>query len=160
MAKINFKGLEEYENQLLKLRDLSRETIGKAIYDGAGLIADAVKAEINNIPVDNRVARGDMVLYGISEPQKEGLIEGFGISKMQDDSGYLNVKLGFAGYNSVKTKSYPNGQPNSVVARSLNSGTSFRQRIPFVDNAVRANKEAAEEAMRKKFDEAIKDAIN
>ena len=99
------------------------------------------------------------MLYGISEEQKQGLINGFGIAPMQNDNGYLHVKLGFDGYNSVKTKNYPNGQPNSVIARSVNSGTSFRQRIPFVDNAVSRAKAAAEEKMIKKLDTEIKDVM-
>ena len=155
MAKLKFKGLEEYEKQLLKLQSISRECIGKAIHDGAGVVADAVKQNIHAIPVDERHVKGGEMLTGISKKQKAGLIDGFGIAPLQNDNGYLNVKLGFAGYNDVKTRSYPNGQPNSVIARSLNTGTSFRQRIPFVDNAVNASKAAAEQKMKDTFDKVL-----
>ena len=156
MAKLKFKGLEEYEGKLLQLENLSREMIGEAIHDGAGVVADAVKANIQALPIDERYASGSTMLYGISEAQKQGLLEGFGIAPLQDDGGYLNVKLGFAGYNSVRTKNNPGGQPNSMIARSVNGGTSFRQRIPFVDNAVNAKKAAAEQKMVDKFDEAVR----
>lgn len=159
MAKLKFKGLEEYEGKLLQLKNLSREMIGEAVFEGAGVVADAVKGAIGSIPVDNRYAAGSTMLYGISEEQKQGLIDGFGIAPMQDDNGYLHVKIGFDGYNSVRTKNYPNGQPNSVIARSVNSGTSFRQRIPFVDNAVNSAKAAAEQKMIKKLDTEIKDVM-
>ena len=159
MAKLKFKGLEEYEGKLLQLKNLSREMIGEAVFEGAGVVADAVKDAIGSIPVDNRYAGGSTMLYGISEEQKQGLIDGFGIAPMQNDNGYLHVKLGFDGYNSVKTKNYPNGQPNSLIARSINSGTSFRQRIPFVDNAVSRAKAAAEEKMIEKLDTEIKDVM-
>ena len=158
MAKMKFKGLEEYENQLLKLQDITRECIGEAIYSGAKEIADAVKASIQSLPIDNRLVKNGEMLNGISIPQKKGLSEGFGIARLENSNGFLNVKLGFSGYNSVKTKQYPAGQPNSVIARSVNSGTSFRQKIPFIDNAVRQNKDAAEKAMKDKFDEALKKA--
>lgn len=159
MAKLKFKGLEEYENQLLKLESISRECIGKAIYDGAGLVADAVKASIDTIPIDERFVKKGEMLNGITTAQKNGLKAGFGIAPLQDENGYLHVKLGFAGYNNVITKSHPNGQPNSLIARSVNSGTSFRQRIPFVDNAVNANKAAAENKMKEAFDKALEESL-
>ena len=153
---MKFKGLEEYERQLLKLKDVSRECIGRAIYEGAKEIADEVKSEIENIPVDNRIVKDGQMLYGISELQKAGLRDGFGVAKMKNDGGFYNVKLGFAGYNAVKTKSFPNGQPNSMIARSVNSGTSFRQRYPFVDNAVKKKKDACEQKMVETFDKELK----
>lgn len=159
MATLKWKGLEEYELQLSKLADISRECIGEAIHDGAAVIADAIREGINSIPVDNRIVKNGEMLTGISQPQKDGLLEGFGIAPLQDDNGFLNVKCGFNGFNAVKTKAYPNGQPNSVIARSVNAGSSFRVKIPFVDNAVNTKKDQAEETIRKKFDEALEKAL-
>lgn len=160
MAKLKFQGLEEYEEKLLKLKNLSKEMIGEAVFDGAAVVADAVKQSIQSIPVDERYASGNATLYGITSEQKQGLLDGFGIARLQNKNGYMHVKLGFDGYNSVKTKKYPNGQPNSVIARSVNSGTSFRQRIPFVDNAVNSARSKAEQAMKEKLDESIKDVMS
>lgn len=130
------------------------------MFDGAAVVADRVKANIGSIPIDNRFVRGDETLNGISELQKQGLEQGFGIAPMRDEGGYMHVKLGFNGYNAVRSKKYPAGQPNSVIARSVNSGTSFRQRIPFVDDAVNASKAQAEEAMKKTFDEELGKVMN
>lgn len=159
MAKLKMQGLEKYEQQLLKLKDISREAIGQAIYDGAGIVADQVMANIQSLPVDERGYTKEGTLHGVTSLQKAGLAEGFGIAKLQDEGGYAHVKLGFNGYNGVKSKRYPNGQPNSMIARSVNSGSSFRDRIPFVDNAVSAKKSAAEQAMIKKFDSVIQKAL-
>lgn len=159
MAKLKMQGLEKYEQQLLKLKDISREAIGQAIYDGAGIVADQVMANIKSLPVDERGYTKEGTLHGVTSLQKAGLAEGFGIAKLQDEGGYAHVKLGFNGYNGVKSKRYPNGQPNSMIARSVNSGSSFRDRIPFVDNAVNAKKSAAEQAMIKKFDSVISKAL-
>ena len=79
---------------------------------------------------------------------------------MRDDNGFLNVKLGFEGYNSQVTTKYPGGQPNSLIARSVNAGTSFRQRIPFIDNAVNQTKGAAEQKMTETAEKAIGKAMN
>lgn len=159
MAKLKMQGLEKYEQQLLKLKDISREAIGQAIYDGAGIVADQVMANIQSLPVDERGYTKEGTLHGVTSLQKAGLAEGFGIAKLQDEGGYAHVKLGFNGYNGVKSKRYPNGQPNSMIARSVNSGSSFRDRIPFVDNAVNVKKSAAEQAMIKKFDSVIQKAL-
>lgn len=159
MAKLKMQGLEKYEQQLLKLKDISREAIGQAIYDGAGIVADQVMTNIQSLPVDERGYTKEGTLHGVTSLQKAGLAEGFGIAKLQDEGGYAHVKLGFNGYNGVKSKTYPNGQPNSMIARSVNSGSSFRDRIPFVDNAVNAKKSAAEQAMIKKFDSVIQKAL-
>lgn len=157
MAKLQFKGLEEYEKHLLKLQDVSRECIGKAIYQGAGVVADAVKANIESIPIDTRRVKDGQMLNGITEAQKQGLRDGFGIARMENEGGYVHVKLGFDGYNSTITRKYPNGQPNAVIARSVNSGSSFRQRIPFVDNAVNASKATCEQKMSDTFDKVLKE---
>ena len=160
MAKLNFKGIDEYVAQLQKLQDMSRECIGSAVYAGAGVVADAVKQAIRDLPVDERTITADgYMMQGISRLQKAGLIDGFGIAPLRNENGYMHVKLGFAGYNAVKTKSYPHGQPNSVIARSVNSGTSFRQRIPFVDRAVSSIKNAAEQAMKNTLDKEIRRAL-
>lgn len=157
MAKLKVKmhDLEKYEENLLSLYTLSKTMIGEAIYDGAGIVADAVKASIETIPIDNRYATGNTTLYGITEEQKQGLRDGFGIAPMRNDNGYMHVKLGFDGYNSQRTKKYPNGQPNSLIARSVNTGTSFRQRFPFIDNAANKSRSAAEQKMIQKFEDSV-----
>lgn len=149
MAKFQVgSGIDEYISKLQNLEYNYREVIGPAIYVGAGLVADAVKANIKALPAS--AANG---------LEKAGLIDGFGISKMQDDNGYFNVKLGFAGYNKIKTKKYPNGQPNSVIARSIESGSSWRPSYPFVAPAVRSTKDAAEKAMAEEIDKGINETM-
>lgn len=149
MAKFQVgPGIDEYISKLQNLEYNYREVIGPAIYVGAGLVADAVKANIKGLPAT--AANG---------LEKAGLIDGFGISKMQDDNGYFNVKLGFTGYNKIKTKKYPGGQPNSVIARSIESGSSWRSSHPFIGPAVRATKDQAEQAMAEEIDKEIKSTM-
>lgn len=155
MAKLKFKGIDEYVAQLQKLENLSDEAIGRAVYAGAAVVADAVKDAIRALPTDERTVKDGDMLQGISRLQKAGLIDGFGIAPLRNENGYMHVKLGFDGYNGVKTKSYPQGQPNSVIARSVNSGTSFRQKIPFMDQAVRNNKDKCERTMQETFDKEL-----
>lgn len=160
MARLTVKGLDKYEANLQKLQTISKDMIGEAIFEGAKIVADAVKSGIQTIPIDNRFVRGNATLHGITEEQKQGLLDGFGIARMRDQNGYLHVKIGFNGYNNMKSKTYPGGQPNSLIARSVNAGSSFRQRIPFIDNAVNQSRSAAETAMKEKIDESIKNVMN
>ena len=87
--------------------------------------------------------------------QKRGLIDGFGISGLQNDNGFHNVKLGFDGYNATKTEDYPNGQPNQLVARGVESGTSWKQKKPFIRPAINASRKEAEKKMAEVIDEEI-----
>ena len=155
MASWKFEGLDEYLRQLERLSGSSHEAIGKAIYEGAAIVATSCKAAIEALPVNNQYKND-----GITSVQKRGLIDGFGISHEQEDNFYRNVKLGFDGYNGQKTKKYPQGQPNSMIARSVNSGTSWRKKNPFMDRATRASKSACEEKMKQVIEDEIKKVMN
>lgn len=159
MAKWKFDGVDDYVAQLEKLEDFSQEIIGQSIWSGAKYVADQVKEAIGTIPVDDRryVWSGDR--RGISTEQKEGLLDGFGIAPMRNDNGFINVKIGFAGYNNVQTKKFPNGQPNLMVARMVESGTSFMPKYGTISKAVLSAKKRCEEEMRKALDEATNNAI-
>ena len=156
MAKITFPGLSDYELMLSKLEKGSEEIIGKAIYEGAGIVADAIKENIKALPIVRGYGTTENPLPGgVTAPQKAGLIDGMGISPMQDDGGYLNVKIGFDGYNATKTEKYPQGQPNQLVARGVESGTSWKQKKPFIRPAINASKSRAEAEMARILDQEI-----
>ncbi len=163
MATWHFSGLAKYERMLSNLGSVktTRKVCGVAIYAGAGVVADEIRRGIDALPVVSHNKRGTPAdpLEGITSAQKTGLQDGFGVSRMTLDNGFYNVKVGFDGYNSVETKSYPFGQPNAMIARSVNSGASFRRKIPFVDNAVRAAKGKAEKAMKIAFENEMNKEI-
>lgn len=136
MAKISFPGLAEYELALSRLAKSADDIAGKAIYAGAEIVADAIRQNIDTLPQDTGVT-------------KRGLEEGFGIAPLQDDSGFINVKLGFDGYNE-------NGTPNVMMARIFESGTSRIPKHPFVRPAINASRKRAEQAMADIIDQEIK----
>ena len=148
MARFEFSGIDTYIKQLNKLQQSTKDgVVGKTVYAGAEVVADSVRRAIQALPVGDGRARDGGLVDTVTLPQKAGLLDGFGISRMKDDDGFVNVKLGFDGYNSTKTEKYPNGQPNVLIARSVNSGTTFRKKTKFVDKAVDSAKKAAEAAM-------------
>lgn len=160
MAKwIVGKGLDNYIAYLQSINAVTDEMIGEAVYDMAKVVADKVRANIEALPAVSNEANIATYREGysrLSEPEKQGLLDGFGVSPLQDDSGYRNVKLGFDGYNSIKTKKYPQGQPNALIARVTESGSSYREKTPFIRPAVNAARKPAEKAGQAKIDEKIK----
>lgn len=160
MAKwIVGKELDEYIAQLQRIGDDTSELCGQVVYEMAAVVADEVKKNINALPAEPDTealaAYREKTDPPITYSQKKGLQEGFGISPMQDDDGYLNVKLGFDGYNSTKTRKYPKGQPNAMIARAIESGSSIRKKRPFIRPAVNKAKKRAEEKGQAVINERI-----
>ena len=161
MATIRFSKLRDYELMLGKIGDASKDICGAAIYEGAKIIADEVK---NNLEALKTVSDADAIQAAKKEEAtyltiraKKGLIKSFGVTPMsQDDSGIYNVKLGFDGYNDVKTKKWPKGQPNQLMGGACESGSSAMIKQPFFREAVQKTKKKAESRMAEVLDEKIK----
>lgn len=166
MAKISFRNLEQYELRLAHLRDRTPEIAGRAISEGAAIVTDAIRANIQGLQAVSDKA--GLIAYQkkgpapLTETAKKGLLDGLGITPMQDDNGFYNVKIGFDGpngdhgYNDLRTRKYPKGQPNVLVARSLESGSSISPKRPFVRPAINASRKRAEAKMAEVLDEEIK----
>ena len=160
MAKITFPGLNDYELMISRLSKNAADIAGRAIYTGAGIVADEIKSGIQSLPVVRGYGTAENPLPGgVTQPQKQGLLNGLGIAPLQDDGGYLNVKIGFDGYNRTKTKDYPRGQPNQLVARGVESGTSWKQKHPFVRPAINRSRKRAEAAMAEALDKEIEKIV-
>ena len=83
-----------------------------------------------------------------------------GLAPIQEkELGYINTKLGFDGYGSVPTKSHPNGIPNTLLMRSIESGTSFRKKNAVVRRSVNQAKASAVKAMADTIDDELRKEI-
>ncbi len=161
MATIKFKKGDDYAVKLgnlsARLRD---QVIGAGIYEGAGILIGSVREELRALPTDERFGTPGTPTAGPKKVQKEGLDASLGISHTETDKrGFTNVSVGFHGYNKVKTKAWPKGQPNQMVARSVGKGTSFMLPNPFVKRGVSKCKKRALEAMKKRCDEEIEKIV-
>lgn len=158
-ANFKFSGIRKYEKQLSKLIN-EDEMVKKALRAGADLIADEVRKNIEAIPVrSNEYGSEKKRVTGLTKAGKEGLLNSLGISPSRENKGIIDVKIGFDGYNSQKTKKYPKGQPNWLIAYGVEKGTSWLEKTPFMAPAVRNKKAAAEKAMSDALDAAIKQII-
>ena len=157
MAKMTVgKGLEEYLEKLGNLQEISPGLAGRAIYEGAKIVADQIRSNIQALPVQNGPVKGRRDPY---QDEIDGMLEGLGIAKKKVSDGYVDVKIGMDGYNSRVTEKYPKGHPNAMIARSINIGTTFVNRHPFITKAVRATKAQAEEKMKEVIEEGIEETM-
>ena len=149
-------GIDNYIRQLQNCADKTENIIKRSAWEGARVVMDAVKAEAQTIPTHGSTKGSTDIVNGLTPTQKAGVIASLGIARFRQDGNFLNVKIGSDGYNTVYTKKYPKGQPNAMLIRSLESGTSFRNPYPFVSRAVSKTRGKSIEAMRKQCDEEIK----
>ena len=155
MAKIEFVGIDEYLEKLNKIGDKTTGLCKRALYDGAAVLADAVRSEVQALPVTDRNTEPQQVL----SYERDGLLAGLGIAKMKDDGGVVSTRVDFDGYNRLKSKKYPSGHPNSMIARAINSGTSKRTKNPFMSRAVAKANAKANAAMAARMDADIEEIM-
>lgn len=125
---------EEYALKLSELASGSEEIAKKAVYAGAGIVADEIRRR----------------LAGVLSQEATGDLEAsLGITPIRmDRAGYVSAKVGFDGYDRK-------GVANQLKARALESGTSRERKRPFVRPAVTAVRKKAEAEMGRVVEEEI-----
>lgn len=165
MATIEFGGIEEYRARLTKLNVNINAVIKKAVYPAADIVADEIRKAVEALPeISEKEAiigwKTSEPVNGVTPEQKKGLLDGLYLSKFQEKDGFIYVSCGFNGYNDVKTAEYPKGQPNSLIARAIESGSSARPRKPFIRPAVNRVAKAAETEIERQFGIAVGDVMD
>lgn len=151
MAKFTISA--DFDEEIKKFENIGIELPGacrRAVFDAAKIVADNINHEISGITTLGKGSK-----KGITESERKGLLDGLGVSKIDDKDGRISAAIGFAGYNDDTTDSYPNGKPNLMIARSLDKGTSFREPEHFVSRAVNKSKVAAVQAMNDSIEKNI-----
>ena len=154
MAKIIYRGYTDFGEALEKLEVTfagNNAILEKTAQAGAAPVADEIRRRLRNLPEDEyrRLNPGE-VFTGIPAGQKEDLLDSLGVTPPQRDrKGFVNVKVGFDGYGSFPTRAYPEGVPNALIARAVESGSSVRKKTPFVRPAVQATRKEAVDEMDK-----------
>ena len=132
MATITMQGLDEYADKI-KALGMGIEGVCKyAIYPAAAIVIEAIK---DNAPIDS----GD-------------LKDSTTLTVMKNDNGFIYTKVTWTGYDSK-------GTPNAIKANVLESGSSTRQKHPFVRSAVNKSKKAAQFAMEVAFNEKVNEIM-
>lgn len=149
MARFAFKASDEYALKLSQLGAQGSEIAKEAIFEGANMLADKVRSNLEALPNDTfrRLKEGE-VFVGVPETQKKDLLDSLGITSIGKDlNGIISAKVGFDGYGSHPTRKYKKGVPNNMLGRAIESGSSVRRKTPFVRPAVTELKERVIEKM-------------
>lgn len=149
MAKLTFKGIEKFVQQLESISENSEGDIKQALYKGAGIVADEIRRSLTALSTSEDG-------HGLTPEEKRGILSGFGLSKMENRNGFINTKAGFNGLSGRLTKRHPNGVPNATIMRQIESGTSRIRKQPVIRQATTRAKEKAESAMAAEIDKLIK----
>ena len=177
-------GMAEISELLEKMEDEAPGVAARALYQGAGIMADAMRKEIDNIKTApfKYAKNGEQRLP--SPEEKDALDEApVGIAKFSKNGVEIDTSVGFnqAGYVNVNFRHMSssartnykdvrfkgrginasstlrfagnkekgqNMKPVGVIANSINSGTSFMTKQPFVRKATKTGGTKAMQAMK------------
>lgn len=156
MVSFKMEGLDKLI-ELCKLTERETDKIcGRAIYPGGGIMYQEALRATQGIRTDALEFRRGGMRSGPTEEQKQGLIESLGVAPIRKKRWGMNVKIGYDGYNNVKTGQWAaTGQPNIMIARVVESGTSFMQPQYFMEKAVQTATPSIETAVKAQFEEEL-----
>lgn len=143
---LDVTGIDELISKLESVAEDSENICRRAVYKGAAVLADEIRKGLVTMPTQEFVRKGEM-RKGIRERYKQDVIDGFGISPIETSGGKTTVSVGFHGYGSYPTDTYPNGIPNQLLMRAVESGTSFMVKHPIVRPAINRARSKCKEAM-------------
>ena len=164
MPKVEITGIDAVSRAFADLEANLSGAVNAALFDGAKIAADEVKAGLQALPVQEDKngnapwQQPGHKLTGITSKQKEDLIDSMGIAAFRKGkAGATETSIGFDGYGR---STWRNGQPlpNQVLMREVESGTSWMQKHPVIRPAISRTKAAITAAMTAKFKE--KEKIN
>lgn len=125
-------GLDELSAKLSALEERAGEVGAKALYKGAGVMADAYAEAVRNI-------KTAPFRYAVFEkrypsPEEKAAVQGkTGIAHFDSNGSEINTSVGIkgAGYANIAGKSKAVRQ----IANAINSGTSFMVKQPIFRRA-------------------------
>ena len=147
--ELKVAGMEEISETLSKLEQQAPAVAAKALYEGAGIMADAIRGGAASIKTAKfkwaSRSRGETRL---PSPEEKEIVQNAaaGIAKFDKNGTEVQTSVGFqnAGYAELEGKIVP----VPVIVNSINSGTSFMQKQPFVRKAANSGSQKAMAAMK------------
>ena len=148
-------GLTELSEMLTNMAEKAPAAASKAVYEGAGIVADEVRNQIGKIST----APFHYAVFVTREPSPEekAIVEqaGAGIAKFSKNGSEVETSVGFAkaGYATLKGKTVPIAK----IANAINSGTSFMKKQPFMRRAANSGGKKAIDAMKKSIEKSFEE---
>ena len=143
---IQVDGLQELMKNIDNLQEKAADVAALALYDGAGVMADAVSRSVQGIDTEPfRYAFNGKKRK--ASPEEKAIIQDAkkGVAKFKRNAFGVSTSVGMqnAGYATLNGKTKPIPQ----IANAINSGTSFMEKQPFLRKAFSQTKRAAEAAI-------------
>ena len=154
--KISTSGMDDLLGKLQKAGDAAHDIAAAGLYEGAGVMADAVSQAVRSIATEPfRYAAGGH--RRLPSPEEKAVLEAAdkGVAHFRDDGGSVNTSVGLnaAGYGTVAGRTKPVG----LIANSINSGTSFMSKQPFLRKAFSQSKGVATAAIEEGIKKRLED---
>lgn len=158
--RIEMTGAADVMKKLSDLGKAGDDICSRALYDGMSATADALAAAVEGLPTEPfhplpGASNGTEPLNVLTEDDKADLLGGIGIAKFERPGDGANSVASFDGYSRHKSKRFPKGVPLVVIARSIESGSSTRKKIPFVRRAANGVKSQVQQTMENKVRECV-----
>ena len=148
-------GMDELSKRLGKLGVKAQEVASLSLYEGAGVMADAVSQAVHGIATEP-FRYGTIDNRRKPSPEEKAILENArkGVAKFRKSPDRVDTSVGLqnSGYADLKGKTVP----VPLIANAINSGTSFMQKQPFMRKAKRQEKAAVakiESELEKRLDE-------
>lgn len=154
MPKMKTTGINETIKMLEKIEADTDEIIEEALKEGGGIVCDVCRQEISQLRTTDQYEGGNGKRYAKKSDIK-GLLDSLGYSPVQLNGSIFDIQCGWGGYNNNKTKKYPNGHANKMIANSINAGTSFQIAQPFIAKTARRSKAEALDKIEDVFTKEI-----
>ena len=140
-------GMAEISETLSRLEQEAPKVAARALYKGAGIMAEAINRgaeEIRTAPF--QYAKDGKTRLPSPEEKEIVLKAAAGIAKFDKNGTEVDTSVGFrnSGYAQLGNKVKPIPQ----IVNAINSGTSFMAKQPFVRKAANSGGKKAMEAMK------------
>lgn len=154
---IKTDGLTEVGEILTALGERAEEVASGALYDGAGVVADAFGKAVSRIKT--APFKGKRSKRMPSPEEKAALAGKTGVAKFRKNGGEVETLIGVsgaAGYAMIGNRRVAVRE----IARSINHGTSFMTKQPVFRQAVTTSDQPAQKAIVDKAEKMFDDIIN
>ena len=154
---LKVEGMDEITAMLKKAENGAQGIAARALYVGAGIVADEISKGARGVNTSRfRYANGWQ--RDPSPEEKAAIVSaGVGISKFTKTGNEVDTSVGYSqsGYAEINGKR----KAVAVIANSINSGTSFMKKQPFIRKAASQTKAKASSAIEKEITALVEDMM-
>ena len=152
-------GMVEISELLEELDSKAPAVAAQALYEGAAVMRNGLQKQAETIrTAPFKYAKGGESRLPSPEEKEIVIQAGIGVAKFDKNGTEIDTSVGYrnAGYAELGGKTKPIPQ----IVNSINSGTSFMKKQPFIRKGASANAQKAMTVMREKIESAFDEIIN